>query len=259
MIIQAAEHRRRCKVFFVNAHCVNVGARNHNYLQVIHSCDLLFADGIGMATAGLIAGTKFCDNVNGTDLFPLICEQASKYGISIGLIGGRPGIAQKCGKVIKDRFRDLNITYINHGYFGGEEEEEIIAQINKSGTQILLVGFGVPTQEFWIARSAPSLEVPVLIGVGGLFDFYSGAISRAPLALRKLGMEWAFRLWLEPRRLFQRYVVGNPVFIARTLRLRLSGKESLRQGGHIFASRLGCNHFSKELRQPNSQKVQKDV
>ena len=91
----------------------------------------------------------------------------------------------------------------------------MIERINRSGADLLLVAMGAPRQDLWIQRVLSQLEVRVAIGVGGLFDFYSGRKQRAPQWMREMGMEWAYRLWLEPRRLWRRYLVGNAVFLAR--------------------------------------------
>ena len=100
--------------------------------------------------------------------------------------------------------------------------EQVVAAINASGADILLVAFGVPRQEKWLERWGEQLAAPVRIGVGGLFDFYSGRIRRAPLWMREIGMEWSFRLLMEPRRLFRRYIIGNPLFLWRVVRRQLS-------------------------------------
>ena len=96
-------------------------------------------------------------------------------------------------------------------------------QIHCSRAKILIVAKGVLLQELWIDENASKLDVPVLLGVGALFDFFSGSVRRAPLIWRKLGMEWFFRLIMEPRRLFRRYIVGNPEFLLRVIKIRITG------------------------------------
>ena len=228
-IVREANSSVRRKIYFVNAHCVNVAAMNANYLSVLHDADLLFADGIGMRLAARWAGLTIIDNVNGTDLFPVICRDAAIAGVKIALLGARPGIALRCAENMKSQYSGLNIVWIHDGYFKPDREADIIAAINDSGAQILFVALGVPMQELWIARHADSLKVPIVLGVGALFDFYSGAVPRAPLWMRQWGLEWLYRLMLEPKRLFRRYVLGNPKFIFRALGRRLMGKEALQK------------------------------
>ena len=111
--------------------------------------------------------------------------------------------------------------WVEDGYLSSDAEDVKLAELNTSGARLLLVAKGVPAQERWIAAHAARLTVPVILGVGALFDFYSGTVPRAPPLVRKLRMEWAYRLLQEPRRLFRRYVLGNPEFIARALLWRL--------------------------------------
>lgn len=219
----------RDKVYFVNAHCINTAAVNASYFSVLRNGGILFADGSGMRLAASLAGFLLKDNVNGTDLFPLICRDAAVAGVKLALLGAQPGVAQRCANNMKDQFPDLSIVWTHDGYFSPDNEADIINAINNSGAQILFVAMGVPMQEFWIARNADKLDVPVLLGVGALFDFYSGNMPRAPQRMRQLGLEWLFRFIMEPRRMFVRYIVGNPVFIIRVLWRRLLGQKNLRE------------------------------
>jgi N-acetylglucosaminyldiphosphoundecaprenol N-acetyl-beta-D-mannosaminyltransferase len=113
------------------------------------------------------------------------------------------------------RYPGLEIAGARDGYFRPEEEGAVIEAINGSGARILLVAFGAPRQELWIARWRDRLAPPVAMGVGGLFDFYSGRIPRAPVWMREIGLEWVFRLMQEPGRMWRRYVIGNPLFLYR--------------------------------------------
>ena len=226
-IVQEAASEQRRHIYFVNAHCVNVAANNANYLNVLVKADRLYADGIGMRLAAKLAGISLVDNVNGTDLFPLLCQYAASAGVSLALLGASPGIAERCADNMQQRYPGLKIVWINHGYFSKESEPDILQGINSSGAGMLFVAMGVPQQELWLARYASMLKVPVLLGVGALFDFYSGSTLRAPLIIRRIGMEWLYRFVVEPRRLFFRYIIGNPVFISRMLWRRLGGKINL--------------------------------
>lgn len=222
LLIDAAANGTRRTVFFVNAHCANVADRDPRYARLLTQADLLFADGSGMALAARLWGRRLRDNVNGTDLFPLLCAAAARTGVPLALFGAAPGVAESCAERMRAAHPGLDIVLTRHGYPPPEEESRLIADINRSGAGILLVAQGVPLQEHWIERHAGALETPVLMGVGALFDFYAGTVPRAPRILRRLGIEWAFRLLIEPRRLFSRYVLGNPRFILRTVRCRLN-------------------------------------
>jgi exopolysaccharide biosynthesis WecB/TagA/CpsF family protein len=220
-LVDAAAAGRRLQVFFVNAHCVNVAARDLDYRRLLTNSPFLFADGAGMALAARFSGIALKNNVNGTDLFPKLCEAAAAASVPIALLGARVGVAQKCAALMEERYPGLRIVWVEDGYRSSEEETMRLPELNGSGAKMLLVAKGVPGQEHWIAANAARLTPPVILGVGALFDFYSGAIPRAPKLVRELRIEWLYRLMHEPRRLFRRYVLGNPEFIARVLLRRL--------------------------------------
>lgn len=243
-IVADAKQNNRCKVFFLNAHCVNVAANDASYLQALQNQALLYADGSGMRHAAKLAGFWLRDNVNGTDLFPIICREAAREQVSLALLGSRPGIAQRCADNMKKQFPHLNIVWAHDGYFNPNDAESIIQSINNSGAQILLIAMGVPNQELWIARHAEKLQVPILMGVGALFDFYSGIMPRAPYFIRKLELEWVFRLMMEPKRMFARYVLGNPIFMMRVLWRRLKGRKALQQQPLIHNVQQPLNKFN---------------
>jgi N-acetylglucosaminyldiphosphoundecaprenol N-acetyl-beta-D-mannosaminyltransferase len=211
------DKERVSQVSFVNADCVNIAARNKLYRQVLQSSNLVFADGIGMRIAGRCLGVPIVDNVNGTDLFPQLLTAAATSGLRVFLLGGRPGIAAAVQSWIERNYPHVTVVGVEHGYFGADEEDDVIKRIAASDAQLLLVAFGAPRQEEWIQRNRARLGVPVAIGVGGLFDYYSGRIPRAPLIMRKCGLEWCWRWYQEPRRLTRRYLLGNPLFLLRVL------------------------------------------
>ncbi|HET7203588.1 MAG TPA: WecB/TagA/CpsF family glycosyltransferase [Steroidobacteraceae bacterium] len=231
-IVDRAMRGERTQVFFVNAHCVNEAARHPAYATLLSNAPFVFADGVGMALAARFSGTRLEHNVNGTDLFPLICQAAAASSVPIALLGARPGVARACAERITCAFPGLRVVWTDHGYLAPEQERARLADLNASGARILFVAKGVPAQECWIAENAERLATPVVLGVGALFDFYSGAVKRAPRLVRDLRSEWLYRLMLEPRRLSRRYLLGNPAFIARTLLWRsLSHPLARRDGG----------------------------
>jgi exopolysaccharide biosynthesis WecB/TagA/CpsF family protein len=234
-------------VNFVNAHCVNLATRHTGYAATLRDSDALLPDGSGIRLAARLAGTDTGDNLNGTDLFPHVCERAAARGTSIFLLGGGPGVAAAAAAAMQARFPDLIIAGTQHGYFGDTENNAVVDMINASGAAILFVGFGVPRQELWIAGNRDRIDVPLLLGVGGLFDYYSGRITRAPMLVRRLGCKWIWRLWQEPRRLAGRYLVGNVVFVGHALRhaYRATGLAAMIGAGikrclDLFASALIC-------------------
>ncbi|MBN1008736.1 WecB/TagA/CpsF family glycosyltransferase [Amphritea pacifica] len=219
-LIEAARCGFKQKVFFVNAHCINVAVKDASYKAALQDASILYADGSGMRLAAKIYGESLRDNVNGTDLFPMLCRDAAAAGVSIALLGAKPGIAERCAQRMQEQFPGLQIVWTHHGYLRSEHTQSVIESLNNSGASMLFVAMGVPAQELWIMRHADELKASVILGVGALFDFYSGEVSRAPLFLRKRGLEWLYRFLLEPKRMFSRYIIGNPRFILRTLLMR---------------------------------------
>jgi len=203
-------------VGFINADCLNKVYRNDDYYSTLGRFDRILADGIGVRIAANLQKSALQANVNGTDMFPRLCERLADTDLSIFLLGARPDVAEFAASSMKQHYPNLNIAGTHHGYFEpGEEEDEVITQINSSGASVLLVALGSPSQELWIGRNKYRLAPRVRIGVGGLFDFYSGRISRAPMWVREVGMEWVWRLLQEPGRMWRRYIIGNPLFLLR--------------------------------------------
>ena len=234
-LVDAARDGRRQRVAFLNAHVINTAASDPAYARVLDGADRCFADGSGMALAARLSGITLADNVNGTDLCPLLCEAAIRAGQTIFLLGGQPGVAEAAAETLRGLGLGAAIAGVHHGYVkrGGAEEAEAVDAINASGASILLVGMGVPVQDIWIARNAHRIAAPVVAGVGGLFDFFAGRVSRAPAFLRGRGLEWTWRLAQEPARMWKRYLVGNGVFIGRAL-------------GEAVTRRLGLDEFGLE-------------
>jgi UDP-N-acetyl-D-mannosaminuronic acid transferase (WecB/TagA/CpsF family) len=143
-----ARHGVKTDVAFLNAHCVNVMHSDPDYRRALDEMDAMFADGIGMRIAAKAAGVALSDNVNGTDLFPVLCRQAAAGGVGIFLFGARDGIAKAAGERMQSEIPGLVVSGSHHGYiYGAEHEAGIVEAINASGAGILLVALGVPTQE----------------------------------------------------------------------------------------------------------------
>jgi N-acetylglucosaminyldiphosphoundecaprenol N-acetyl-beta-D-mannosaminyltransferase len=213
---------RACQVCFVNADCANIAYRRPEYLAVLRQADLALADGIGLKLGGRLLRQPIKQNVNGTDLFPRLCAALEGTRQGFFLLGARPGIAEAVGDWIRTHHPGTRVCGARHGYFSPAEESAVVAEINASGAGVLLVALGAPRQDEWIAAHLGQLRVKVAMGVGGLFDFYSGRIPRAPLRMREAGLEWVYRFYQEPRRMWRRYLVGNVVFLWRVGRERLT-------------------------------------
>lgn len=217
-ILMQAQQQERCLIAFVNADCMNIAFRNAAYRQVLQNASRVFADGVGLRIGCRMLGMQLLGNVNGTDLFPQLCEKLQNKEITIFLLGASPGVAALVAENMQGKYPGLQIVGHHHGFFSEAETSAVIKKINDSSAQILLVAFGAPRQELWLSRYHQELVPSVCIGVGGLFDFYSGRIPRAPMWMRELGLEWTWRLLQEPQRMWRRYLVGNPLFLYRVWR-----------------------------------------
>jgi len=215
------DKKKQCSVFFVNPDCLNKMVSDPDYFSILKTGCYVFPDGIGLAIAGKMLRTPLRENINGTDMLPFLCRMAAAKGASVFLLGGKPGIAEMAGKKISETY-GVAIAGTSDGYFNHmKESEAVIERINNSGAAILLVAFGAPLQEKWIASHRLKLTPLVTMGVGGLFDFYSGTIKRAPRWMREIGMEWVYRIIQEPGRMWRRYVIGNPLFLYRVIKWKM--------------------------------------
>jgi N-acetylglucosaminyldiphosphoundecaprenol N-acetyl-beta-D-mannosaminyltransferase len=214
-IIESSKGNQKIMVAFVNPDCLNIAYHHAKYAQTLRNAACVLPDGIGIHLGCRMLGLSLNTNVNGTDLFPRLCERLAEEGLSLYLLGGSHGIAAETARRMQDTYPELKIAGTRHGYFSADEEKDVVHAINQSSPDVLLVGMGVPRQELWLERHQAALTPSIRIGVGGLFDFYSGRIPRAPLWVREIGLEWLWRLLQEPGRLWRRYVIGNPLFLYR--------------------------------------------
>lgn len=219
--------KRFTPIAFLNANNANIAAREPAFAAALEDF-LVLPDGIGVDIAAkLLYGASFPANLNGTDLVPALF-MAEKRPLRIGLIGTRRENAEAATARLAALVPQHTFIFIHDGFFTQEEEPAILQEIESQALDVLLVAMGVPRQELWIARNITSRHCVMPIAVGALLDFLSGAVPRAPRWMRRLRMEWVFRLALEPQRLWRRYVLGNPIFLTRVMMQRLkegSGRE----------------------------------
>lgn len=203
------------QVTYVNVDCINKALANRAYRHLIETSDLVYADGMGIVFASWSIGQPLKQRLTGADIFPGLCRLCTEQGYSVFLIGGEPGVIDKAVENIKRLHPQLRIVGTHHGFFTPEQSKQLVAQVREARPDILLVGMGAPRQEMWIRDHMDELGAPVQWGVGALFDYYAERFPRAPVWMRKVGLEWLFRLALEPRRLWKRYVIGNVLFTMR--------------------------------------------
>lgn len=213
-VIAALLTQGRRRACFMNAHCCNVMRTDRQYAAAVRSADAVLPDGLGVALAAKMTGQTLAANLNGTDLVPALLAEAANMGKSVYLFGGKPGTAIRAARTLLKSIPHLMIAGTSNGYNDAANEEAIVAEINASGADIVLVALGVPMQELWLQRNARHLDADLTMGVGAALDFLAGNVARAPKIIRKLKSEWVWRLAMEPRRMAKRYLVGNASFIA---------------------------------------------
>ena len=200
-------------IFFLNAHCYNVAMGNKEYRNALKQSDLVLNDGAGIKIASLLAGIELKENLNGTDLIPELLRLSAESDQSVYLLGGKEGIAEKAAEKLIASIPEMRIAGTNSGYFDEADEPDLLRKIDRSGATILVVGMGVPRQELFAMRNKEKLRhIKILIAGGAIIDFLSGNIKRAPKWMRKNSIEWVYRLYQEPLRLWKRYLVGNVLF-----------------------------------------------
>jgi N-acetylglucosaminyldiphosphoundecaprenol N-acetyl-beta-D-mannosaminyltransferase len=210
---------RAASVFFVNAHTLNLAAADASYRETLNGGDFVLADGTGVRWAARLQGVRVAENMVGTDFVPEMFESTAGRGYSYFMLGADGRTIAAAGDYAAREFPGWRLAGWHHGYLAAEPAlSAALKAINAARPDVLLVGMGNPTQEQWIARWLPRLEVGLCLGIGGLFDYWAGNVSRAPRCLRWLGHEWLWRLLQQPRLKASRYLLGNPLFMTRVLR-----------------------------------------
>lgn len=199
--------------------------RDTEFKSILQNDMTLLADGMPLIWAAMFLGDEIVEKISGSDLFPMTCELSAKRGFKVFFLGSKPGIAEKAKKVLLDKYPTLKVVGVYSPPLGFEnindENQKIIEMINLSNTDILFIGLGSPKQEKWIWKYNNRINAIVTICVGASFDFTSGAIQRAPKWMQKSGLEWFWRLILEPKRLWRRYLFDDPVFFWLVLKQKL--------------------------------------
>lgn len=185
---------------------------------------LVVPDGVPLLWAAKFLKTPLKGRVNGTDLFERICELAPEKNLKIFLLGGRPGAADKAAETLRNRYPEIEIVGTHCPPYGFESNQVELSLINDkikaAAPQVLFVGLGAPKQEKWIYANYQELQVPVSLGIGVSFELVAGLVTRAPVWMQKWGLEWLFRLVMEPGRLWKRYITGNPLFVWLVIKQR---------------------------------------
>ena len=209
-------------LFYANAHTLHLAALDPDYKRLLRSAALVLNDGIGMSLAARMHGVRFPANLNGSDFNPLILELAARRGWGVFLLGARRGVAERAAHRLSRRIPDLRVVGTHHGYLTPADDGCVVEAIRASRATVVMVGMGNPIQEYWLERNLRATGARLGIGVGAFFDFSAGTVRRAPHWMNRAGLEWVYRVALEPRRLWRRYLIGTPSFLTRVAWDRLT-------------------------------------
>ncbi|MBE9094071.1 WecB/TagA/CpsF family glycosyltransferase [Tychonema sp. LEGE 07203] len=216
-IIAAASAGKPLSVSALAVHGVMTGVLDSTHRYRINHIDLVLPDGQPVRWAlNLLYNTELPDRVCGPNAMLQICERAAQEGLSIYLYGSHASVLEALSRNLCERYPKLIIAGTQPSKFKcitPQEKQEIVGQIRSSGAAITFVGLGCPRQEIWAYEYRDDLSMP-LIAVGAAYDFHAGNLAKAPEFLSKIGLEWLFRMIKEPRRLWKRYVLLNPLYIS---------------------------------------------
>lgn len=203
---------------YVNIHTLNIAYVTPWFRGFLNESYLTFCDGVGVKLAAKLTGQLLQHRFTPPDFMELICERAAQHHWKLFFLGAKPGVAQNAADKLRLKLPGLQIQ-AHHGYFekdvDARENREVVEKINRFQPHILVIGFGMPMQEKWILENLPSLKINIAFPAGALFDYLAEEVPRGPRWLTDNGLEWLSRLVIEPRRLWKRYLIGNPLFFWR--------------------------------------------
>lgn len=213
---QTANRPARC-IFACTVHSVMTAVLEPDFRAVLNSADVATPDGVPLAWALRSFGVRRQPRVYGPNLMLLLCGQAARLGHRVYLYGGHPEALPPLRRRLRGRYPSLVIVGAEAPPFRpltAEEDAGVVERMQAARADLVFVGLGAPKQERWIAAHRDRLPGVILVGVGAAFDFHAGRIPQAPGCMQRAGLEWLFRLLLEPARLWKRYLLLNPLFLA---------------------------------------------
>lgn len=220
--------RERHYVNICTAHTVLECHDAPELAEVINRSGMSTPDGMPLVWMGRLRGHRV-ERVYGPDVMLAVCKRGVALGYRHFFYGGADGVAQALAERLQRMYPGLLVAGTYTPPFRPltpAEENEVAAMINGSSADVVWVGLGAPKQDYWVARFRPLLEAPVLLAVGAAFDFHTGRVRQAPSWMQRIGLEWLFRLTQDPRRLWRRYVIGNPRFVFLVIRQMLGRRRA---------------------------------
>lgn len=217
-ILAAIAKGRRCQHVALNVAKLVNARRDADLDRDVRASDIVGVDGMGIVYALRLLGHPVAERVAGVDLFESLMAECAARGLRPYLLGATPEVLVSAGRRLSERYPDLVLAGNHHGYFKPEQEKSVCDLIRASGAHCLFIAMPTPRKERFMARHRDSLGVPFVMGVGGTLDVVAGQVKRAPALVQSLGLEWAYRMMQEPRRLAARYLRTNVIFAVLLVR-----------------------------------------
>jgi N-acetylglucosaminyldiphosphoundecaprenol N-acetyl-beta-D-mannosaminyltransferase len=251
LMVEALLHRGELPPLMVvgpNAHLVTMAERDERFAEAMRDADLVVPDGVSVLLASRLLGVPVPERVTGGDLMERMCAEAAHYGFRVFFLGGLPGAAVMAAHRLRATYPGLNVCGTYYPPTGFERDAAELGRIQKAieeaAPDLLCVAFGAPRQEIWIQQNRSRLNVGAIMAVGAALDTQAGLRRRAPVWVREMALEWLFRLAMEPRRLWRRYLIGNTRFVLLVIRqwmherldeLKRGMRERIGTSGKVFS------------------------
>jgi N-acetylglucosaminyldiphosphoundecaprenol N-acetyl-beta-D-mannosaminyltransferase len=222
-IRSAALEGRTAVVNNVNIHALNLAYTDPEFKQALNRSDVVFVDGVGVKWGAHLSGIEVGDRITPADLIDELLAMCATNSWPIFLLGDTHEIAQKFANKLSREHPSCQLAGTHHGFFEkwGDESLKVVEKMNNSNAKILLLAMSMPIQEKWQAKFYNQITIPVRMSVGGLPRIYTGVIARGPRWMTDNGLEWLYRLAVQRRKVWRRYVIGNPLFLMRVIFERL--------------------------------------
>jgi N-acetylglucosaminyldiphosphoundecaprenol N-acetyl-beta-D-mannosaminyltransferase len=223
-ISYAIKVKNKIVISNVNVHAMNLAFENLRFREFLNSSDIVFCDGYGVKFGAKIHGIEIPYRYTPPDWIQSLCELCVKDDYSLYFLGAKEGVADQAAEKLIEKNPNLKILGTHHGYFskysGDPENEAVIAEINSLNPDIIILGLGMPLQEYWLMDNWVRVNSLIAIPAGAIFDYISENVYRFPNLVTENGFEWLARLIVEPKRLWRRYLIGNPLFIWRVYKYK---------------------------------------
>ncbi|MDD4734687.1 MAG: WecB/TagA/CpsF family glycosyltransferase, partial [Kiritimatiellae bacterium] len=218
-IADVIRNQHKAVVANVNAYAMNIAWEQSWFREFLNRSEYVFCDGHGVMLAARVAGLGIPQKITYADWFPRFCEFCAEQGFSLFFLGGEEGVAEKARDQLVTLFPALNVRGCHNGFFDkhrdSEDNQSVVAQINQCKPDVLLTSFGMPLQESWLKENWNDINARIALPGGACLDYMAGKLKRPPAWMTNYGFEWLGRLYYEPRRLWKRYLIGNPLFFLR--------------------------------------------